>query len=134
MSIPLTCISLLAFLVIGLGFSVSSIRVKTGVVHGSTTDPEDPLYKMVRAHGNTIEYVPILALLIYILSQSTQAGWVMWLMILVTVSRYSFAIGMIFPRSLDKRNPMRLLGAMGTYIFGLGLCSVLLIQSLGILP
>ena len=130
MSIPLLCIALLAFLGIGLGFAVSSIRGKTGVVHGSSTDPEDILYKTMRAHGNTVEYVSILALLIYILGQVQQPAWVIWFMVLVTVSRYSFAAGMIFPKSLDKRNPMRLLGAMGTYIFGIGLCIAVLLQAL----
>ena len=130
MSIPLICIALLAFLGIGLGFAVSSIRGTTGGGHGSSTPPEDILYQTVRAHGNTVEYVSILALLIYILSQAQQPIWVMWFMVLVTISRYSFAAGMIFPKSLDKRNPMRLLGAMGTYIFGIGLCIAVLLQAL----
>lgn len=130
MSIPLMCISLLAFLGIGLGFGVSLTRGKTEVVHGSSTDPEDILYKMVRAHGNTMEYAPLLALLIYILSQFQQPTWVIWVMVLATFSRYIFAAGMIFPKSLAERNPMRLIGAMGTYISGFGLGIGVFLQAL----
>ncbi len=132
MSIPLLCISLLALLAIGLGFSVSMMRVKTATAVGSSTDPEDPLYKVVRAHGNTVEYVPILALLIYILAQQPQATWVLWCMILVTFFRYLFVAGMVTPKTLAKPNPMRLVGALGTYITSFGLCIALLLQALSL--
>ena len=82
MSIPLLCIALLGFLVVGLGFSVSMTRSKTETMYGSTTDPEDILYKMTRAHGNTTEYAPVIALLIFVLSQSSQPSWVIWCMLL----------------------------------------------------
>ncbi|MGI9286699.1 MAG: MAPEG family protein [Pseudomonadales bacterium] len=130
MSIPLLCISLLALLIIGLGFAVSSTRAKTETIFGSSTDPEDPLYKMIRAHGNTVEYAPILALVIYILSQQPQATWVLWCMILVTFFRYLFAAGIVFPKTLAKPNPLRFVGALGTYLAGLGLCIALLLQAL----
>ncbi len=130
MSIPLICIALLGFLGIGLGFTVSIIRVKVDVVHGSSMDPEDTLYKAVRAHGNTMEYAPLLALLIFLLGEGQQSAWVTWFMVLATASRYLFAAGTIFHKSFAEQNPMRLIGAMGTYIFGLGLCYAVLIQAL----
>ncbi len=130
MSIPLICISLLAFLGIGLGFAVSLTRTKTEVLFGSSTDPEDVLYKMVRAHGNTVEYVAILALLIYILSQFPQSTWVLWCMVLVTFFRYLLVAGIIFPKTLARPNPMRLIGALGTYLAGFGLCIALFLQAL----
>lgn len=132
MSIPLICIALLAFLVIGLGFAVSSSRARTETIYGSSTDPEDKLYQMVRAHGNTIEYAPMLALLIYILSLGVLSTWVLWCMILVTASRYVFVAGIIFPKTLAKPNPMRFIGALGTYLAGLGLCVALLLQGLNL--
>lgn len=130
MSIPLLCIALLAFLGIALGFAVSSTRAKTEVIFGNSTDPEDSLYKMVRAHGNTMEYVPILALLIFVLSQVPQPAWVLWCMVLVTFCRYLFAAGIVFPQSLANPNPMRFIGALGTYIFGFGLCIGTFLQAL----
>ncbi len=130
MSIPLICIALLAVLGIGLGLTVSLTRTKTETLFGSSADPEDILYKVVRAHGNTTEYVPILALLIYILSQSPHPAWVLWSMILVTFFRYLLVVGIVFPRSLAKPNPMRFLGALGTYLAGFGLCFALFLQAL----
>lgn len=132
MLIPLICISLLAFLGIGLGFAVSLTRAKTDVLFGSSTDPEDILYKMVRAHGNTMEYVPILALLIYILSQFPQSTWVLWCMVLVTFARYAIVVGIIFPKTLAKPNPMRFIGSLGTYLAGFGLCIALILRALNV--
>jgi uncharacterized membrane protein YecN with MAPEG domain len=130
MSIPLICIALLGFLVVGLGFAVSMTRSKTDTMFGSTADPEDILYKMTRAHGNTIEYAPMIALLIFILSQSPQSDWILWCMILVTFFRYLFVAGIIFPKSMAQANPVRFLGALGTYLTGFGLCAAVILQGL----
>jgi uncharacterized membrane protein YecN with MAPEG domain len=130
MSTPLICIALLGFLVLGLGFAVSMTRARTNTMFGSTTDPEDLLYRMTRAHGNTIEYAPIIALLIYILSLSSQSDWVTWSMILATFFRYLFVVGIIAPKSMAQPNPMRFLGALGTYLAGFGLCAAVILQAL----
>jgi uncharacterized membrane protein YecN with MAPEG domain len=130
MSIPLICIALLGFLVVGLGFAVSMTRSKTDTMFGSTADPEDILYKMTRAHGNTIEYAPMIALLIFILSQSPQSDWILWCMVLVTFFRYLFVAGVIFPKSMAQANPVRFLGALGTYLTGFGLCAAVILQGL----
>jgi uncharacterized membrane protein YecN with MAPEG domain len=130
MSIPLICIALLGFLVVGLGFAVSMTRSRTDTMFGSTADPEDILYKMTRAHGNTIEYAPMIALLIFILSQSPQSDWILWCMILVTFFRYLFVAGIIFPKSMAQANPVRFLGALGTYLTGFGLCTAVILQGL----
>ena len=130
MSTPLICIALLGFLVIGLGFAVSMTRAKTNTLFGSATDPEDLLYRMRRAHGNTIEYAPTIALLIYILSQYSQSGWVIWCMIFATFFRYLLVVGIVVPKSMAKPNPMRFLGALGTYLAGFGLCAAVVLQAL----
>ncbi len=130
MSTPLICIALLGFLVVGLGFAVSMTRSKTETMFGSSTDPEDILYKMTRAHGNTAEYAPIIALLIFVLSQSSQSQWVIWCMILATFFRYLIVAGIIFPKTMDTVNPMRFIGALGTYLTGFGLCAAVLLQAL----
>ena len=130
MSTPLICIALLGFLVVGLGFAVSMTRSKTETMFGSSTDPEDILYKMTRAHGNTAEYAPIIALLIFVLSQSSQSQWVIWCMILATFFRYLIVVGIIFPKTMDTANPMRFIGALGTYLTGFGLCAAVLLQAL----
>jgi uncharacterized membrane protein YecN with MAPEG domain len=131
MSIPLLCIALLALLCIGLGFNVSMVRSKTSTMYASTTDPEDALYKAQRAHGNTVEYAPILALLIFILSQSPQPSWVLWSMILVTFCRYLFVVGIVVPVTMAEPNKMRFIGSLGTYLGGLALVVAVALQAIG---
>jgi len=128
MSTPQTCIFLLAILVFVLGFAVSSARAKTKTNFGyNTNDPENELYQLVRAHGNTAEYTPILILLIYILSQSQQPAWVIWAMITATFCRYLFIAGLLLPKTMAKPNPMRFIGALGTYLSGMALCIALIL-------
>ena len=130
MSIPMICIALLGLLLILLGFGVSMQRRNAKRSLGVPDDPADPLLKYARAHGNTAEYAPILAILIFALAQSPQPGWVLGVMMLATLSRYLFAAGMILPASLAKPSPMRFYGALFTYLSGLTLALVLLVQSL----
>lgn len=132
MSIPLACIGLLATLVITLAFIIFIVRFKKGVMYGYTINPEDILYKAVRAHGNATEYVPIIALLIYILGSMPLSSWVLWCMILITLFRYMAAAGILFPKTMTKPNPLRLIGTLGTYVTGFGLCAALLIKALNI--
>ena len=132
MSVSLICISLLGFLAIFMGVVVTIARGKFNILTGSPTDPENTLNKLIRAHGNTCEYAAILALIIYILGQSIQPNWVLWFMILTTFCRYLLVAGFIFPRSMAKPNPMRFIGAVGTYIFGLGLCYALFLQAINV--
>ena len=56
MSTAILCIALLAILVFGLGFAVSIVRGRTDIVYGHPDDPTNFLHKIVRAHGNTVEY------------------------------------------------------------------------------
>jgi len=76
-----------------------------------------------------MEYVPLLALLIYILSQFSISAWVLWCMVLVTFSRFLLVAGIIIPQTLAKPSPMRFVGALGTYLAGFGLCIALLLQA-----
>jgi hypothetical protein len=55
---------------------------------------------------------------------------VLWCMILVTFFRYLLVAGILFPRTLAEPNPMRFVGALGTYVSGLGLCIALFLQAL----
>ncbi|HJY84784.1 MAG TPA: MAPEG family protein, partial [Candidatus Binatia bacterium] len=52
------------------------------------------------------------------------ATWVLWVMGIVTASRYLHAAGMIFSPTLAKPHPLRFVGALGTYLGGLALCIV----------
>ncbi|TMA80544.1 MAG: MAPEG family protein [Deltaproteobacteria bacterium] len=122
------CIALLALLLFGLGLAVSLTRGSAQRIIGYSDDPTDRLHKLCRAHGNAAEYVPILALLIYILGARGPAAWITWTFVAATVFRYLHAAGMIFPATLAAPNPMRFLGALGTYLAGLVLAIALLVS------
>jgi uncharacterized membrane protein YecN with MAPEG domain len=121
-SVALICISLLASLCIVLGIGVSVNRIKQKQGTGCPSDPKDSLHKFIRAHANTIEFAPLLMVLMYILSQSQMSAWVLATIVLATISRFVLVAGLIFPRTMSRPNPMRQLGAIGTYVFGLILC------------
>ena len=126
MATAMLCTGLLGLLVFGLGFAVSLTRGKTETIIGTSSDPTDRLYKLVRAHGNATEYAPILAVLMVVLTMGGEpATWVVWVMIAVTASRYVHAAGMITTPDLSKPHPLRFIGALGTYVGGLALCVAL---------
>ena len=128
MTIATICIALLALLLFGLGLAVSLTRGSAQRIIGYSDDPTDRLHKLCRAHGNAAEYVPILAILIYILGARGPAAWITWTFVAATVFRYLHAAGMIFPATLAAPNPMRFLGALGTYLAGLVLAIALLVS------
>ena len=128
MSVYLICISLLGLLSFALGFNVSMTRNSSGAMYGGDIEPESRLYKAQRAHGNTIEYAPILAILMFALGQAEQPSWVIWSMVVATFCRFLFVAGILFPATMAKPNPMRFLGALGTYLAGFALVAALIIQ------
>ena len=129
MSVSLICVALLALLCLLLGFYVSLCRARSRTNYGVSDEPDNALYKAHRAHGNTIEYAPILALLIYILRQGVPAAWVTWTMVIVTFCRYLYVAGILIPQTMAVPNPMRFLGSLGTYLGGLVLVGALLMRT-----
>ncbi len=127
MDVALACTALLGLLLFGLGLAVSLTRGSTRTVIGYSPDPADRLHKLVRAHGNASEYVPMLALLILVLGARQPGAWLLGTFVAATVARYLHAAGMILGR-LDRPNPFRFLGALGTYVTGLVLAGGLLVQ------
>jgi len=113
------CTGLLALLVFGLGLGVSMLRGRSRTNFGFTPDPTDRLYKMVRAHGNAAEYAPMLAILMLFLGARGPARWLVWTFVAATAFRYLHALGMIRSKSLDRPDPLRFVGALGTYVTGL---------------
>jgi uncharacterized membrane protein YecN with MAPEG domain len=113
------CIGVLGLLVIGLGIGVSITRGATNTSIGYNPDPTDRLYKMVRAHGNATEFNPTLAILIFYLGTQQPASWLQWMFIVAAASRVLHAAGMILSPTLAKPQPLRAIGAVGTYVAGL---------------
>ena len=119
MSTAVTCTALLGLLLFALGVNVSVTRGRVKKIGTVPNDPADPLFKAVRAHGNTTEYAPMLAVLMLYLGARTPSEWILWTMIVVTACRYLIALGMLISSTLDRPNPLRVVGALGTYIGGL---------------
>lgn len=128
MVIAVLCVALLGFLVVGLGLVVSMTRGSTKTMYGYNIDPADRLYKAVRAHGNTTEYAPMLAVLILTLGMLNPEPWMMWCMGLVTLSRYVFVFGIVLPPSMAQPSKLRFIGSLGTYLFGMALCAGLFMR------
>ena len=122
MRVAIICTASLGLLLFVLGLAVSLTRGRTGVISGSSNDPADSLFKLVRAHGNTAEYAPMLAVLFLLVGERDPATWALWTMGIAVVSRYLIAIGMIFGPTLAKPYPLRFVGALGTYVTGVLLC------------
>lgn len=128
MTVALVCIALLGFLLIALGFAVSGARGQSNVLTGSPDDPTDRLQKLIRAHGNTAEYAPMFAVLIYALGTLSPATWVLWCMGLAVLSRYLIVAGLLVAPSMSEAHPLRFVGALGTYLTGAALCIALLLH------
>jgi len=130
MTTALVCIALLGLLTFGLGFAVSMLRGQTKTNTGTSGDPAEILHKVSRAHGNTTEYAPMLAILMYVLGSMSPATWVLWCMGLATASRYLIVAGLVLSPTMAKPHPLRFAGALGTYLTGFALCAALLLEAL----
>lgn len=121
-AIAVICASALGLLLFGMGMAVSAVRGRSNTFIGHDTDPTGQLHKFVRAHANTAEYAPYLAVIILFLGARNPAPWVVGTMIAVTVFRYLLVAGMVLPATMAKPNPLRFIGAAGTYVAGVALC------------
>lgn len=129
MTTAVVCTALLALLVFALGLAVSLTRGATGTNIGFKDDPADRLHKLVRAHGNACEYAPILAVLILLLGARDPSAWVVWTFVAATACRYLHVAGMLLSPSLAKPQPLRFVGALGTYVTGLMLVAATLLSA-----
>ena len=119
MRVAVFCAGLLGLLVFGLGLMVSMVRGSSRRNFGYDPDPTDRLYKLVRAHGNAAEYAPMLGVLMLFIGARNPGTWLVWIFVAATVSRYLHALGMILSKSLDRPDPLRFAGALGTYLTGI---------------
>lgn len=122
------CVAALAFLVFGLGFAVSMTRAKTKTTYGYEMDATKPMYKVYRAHMNSVEYAPMLALLMLFVGLVSPDTWVLWVMGITTACRYMIAADLWLGHSLEKPGPFRFLGSLGTYLGGFALIVATLLK------
>jgi uncharacterized protein len=121
MKVAMICTALLGLLVFGLGLGVSALRGARNTNIGHERDPADPLHKVVRAHGNAAEYAPMLSILMLAIATRGCTTWMVWTFVAATLFRYLHAAGMILSPTLDRPQPLRFVGALGTYLTGLAL-------------
>jgi len=120
MTTAIVCVALLGLLLFLLGLYVSAAR-GGAAVGAYPSDPADPLFKRIRAHGNTAEFAPMIAVLILLLGSRNPSAWVLWIMGLAVASRYTIAAGILLSPTLAKPHPLRFAGALGTYVTGVAL-------------
>lgn len=125
--IALVCTGVLGLLLFVLGFAISVERTRVGLLSGYAPEPDRLLTKLVRAHGNTAEYAPFLAVLFLYLGSRNPPHWALWCMADATACRLLLVVSLLAWPTMSKPNPARAIGALGTYGFGMALCAALFI-------
>jgi uncharacterized membrane protein YecN with MAPEG domain len=123
MTTAIICAAILAAILFALGFNVSRVRGVTGKAGGSQfpDDPASGLLKAIRAHGNAAEYVPALMVLFLLVGARSPAAVAILLIAGATIARLVHAYGLLTSPSLATPTKSRVIGAVGTYLFGIGL-------------
>ncbi len=124
--VALICTAVLGLLLFGLGMLVSMRRFQENRLTGFSDDPANALHKAARAHGNTAEYAPFFAVLFLYLGAHHPGPLVVGLIVAATVCRVMIVVGLLAWPTMAKPNPLRFLGALGTYLTGLALCTAVL--------
>ncbi|GJL95823.1 MAG: hypothetical protein DHS20C05_22280 [Hyphococcus sp.] len=136
MAIALLSVGLLGLLVFLLGANVSRERRSVAVTqHEAEADPKSGLRKAIRAHGNCIEYVPMLSLMILAIGLAIpmlMSIWIVALMLAAVASRYIHAVGILTGSSVYQANLLKRIGAAGTYLTGLVLSVILVVRAVAL--
>ncbi|RQS94250.1 MAPEG family protein [Burkholderia contaminans] len=120
--VALVCTAILGLLLFGLGLVVSVTRFRCTTSAGCAPDPANGLHKIVRAHGNTAEYAPFLYFGTHAPSRAILA-----LIVAATACRCLIVIGLLAWPTMANPNPVRFVGALGTYLCGAALCLALFV-------
>jgi uncharacterized membrane protein YecN with MAPEG domain len=126
MNIGVVCAAALGLLLFGLGLYISILRQGRGVLVGHDPDPGDRLHRAVRAHANTAEFAPFLAILFLWHAIREPAAWINAVILAATIARFLLVAGLLFGNSLGKANAARFVGALLTYLCGIALAAALL--------
>lgn len=125
MTTAIFCAALLAALVFVLSANVSRLRGSSATQF--PTDPTDPLFVAIRAHGNAIENVPTLALLILFVGSRDPASWMIAAFVLAAAARYLHAFGILQAGDMTRKTPLRMVGSIGTNLAGVTLVAATLV-------
>ena len=120
--VALYCTAALGALLFLLGLAVSTFRFRTGTGAGPAAERNSMLNKLIRAHANTAEFAPFLAVIFLYFGWRGPSDLVVNLIISATFCRFLLVIGLVAWPSLGRPNPARFVGALGTYLLGAALC------------
>jgi uncharacterized membrane protein YecN with MAPEG domain len=122
MNLAVICSALLGALLFALGANVSRARAVAGPGGGQfPNDPANRLFKAVRAHANTAEYVPMLVVLMLLVQWRDPSGAADVACVVATVARFVLAGALLASPTLAQTNPARSAGAGFTYLSGMTL-------------
>ncbi len=121
-SLVIFCTAALGALLFLLGLAVSILRFRGGVGVGEAPERNALLNKVIRAHANTAEFAPFLAVLFLYFGWRGPSDLVLGLIVAATACRFLLVIGLVAWPRLGRPNPARFIGALGTYLCGAGLC------------
>ena len=126
MNVAVACTAALGLLLFGLGGYVSVLRQSLGRLIGHDASSVDPMHRAVRAHANTAEYAPFLAVLFLWHGAHQPPAWIIATILVATFARFLLVAGLLWGASLNKANPARFLGALVTYLCGAALALAIL--------
>jgi uncharacterized membrane protein YecN with MAPEG domain len=126
MNVAVVCTAALGLLLFGLGGYVSILRQSLGRLIGHGDSSVDPMHRAVRAHGNTAEFAPFLAVLFLWHGAHQPPAWIIATIVVATLARFLLVAGLLWGASLNKANPARFLGALLTYLCGGALAAAML--------
>ena len=118
-SLPITALyaALSGFLIIALAANVVRLRLGKKVSLGDGGHKD--VSRAIRAHGNTIEYLPLALILIALLEINGGGSTALHIYgIMLIVGRLLYAYGMLVPRS--SANLARQLGVLSSWIVIIG--------------
>lgn len=125
--VVLYCTAALGCLLFLLGLSVSILRRRSGIGSGPAPDKNAPLNRAIRAHANTAEFAPFLAVLFLYFGWRGPSGLALGLIVAATVCRFLLVIGLTAWPSISRPNPARFVGALGTYLTGAALSVLMMV-------
>ena len=130
MTTAIICTAILAAMLFALGLNVSRVRGITGRSGGSQfpSDPASRLLKAIRAHGNAAEYVPTLIVMFLLVGARSPAAVAVPLIAGATIARLVIAYALLPSPSLATPTRSRLIGGVGTYLFGIGLAAAAVVS------
>jgi uncharacterized membrane protein YecN with MAPEG domain len=127
MTTALICTSVIGLLIFGLSFWSALRRLRLKAFFAGADEPASFTTKLSRGHGNTAEFGPFLALLFLTATALGGSPWSAAAMIGATLSRVLVVVAFLATAWLDHFSPLKLIGAVGTYVSGFALLVALLV-------